>query len=244
VQISDATNSQGIVQDINFLVSTNDNSYPIADKIRNVNNRFREILTWVWECYNGWKFNDSNQTDDTLYADQTLTSGISVYAIPATAIQIQGAEILLNGGSTWQKLYPVTQELIESSGMLSEWERGSSTPRSYQLIGDSIKILPAPNYTQATSLRVWFLRDVVSFAVTDTTPSPGIPSIFHRALSVGAALDYAIANLPNMIPILMNEFAGANNPNSQKNRIQRFFSRRMTELEGRMMVKDATVEFK
>lgn len=193
MQISDTTNLQGIFEEIDFYAQTDLTLYPATHKIRNLNNRYREILTHIFEVYGGWQFNDSNQTDDQLYADQTLTSGTSLYPLPTGAIIVTGAEVLLYNSSTYQKLYPYTQEEIGEAGAISEFNKNSGTPTSYQLIGDSIKVLPPPNYTQANSLRVWFWKDIVTFAVTDTAVVPGIPAIFHRALSIGGALDWVIA---------------------------------------------------
>ncbi len=246
MQLSDATNLQGIFEDIDFFAQTTLVTYPATHKVRNINNRFRnDILLWIWECYDGWQFNDSNQTDDVLYADQTLTTGVSVYAIPASAILITGVEILLPGTTVYQRLLPYTQELASSKPSISQFLKTSSVPITYQLVGDSLKILPPPNWTAATSLRVWFWKDVVSFAVTDTTPAPGIPSMFHRALSIGAALDWAMANKKELIPVLMKEYNDPRNPDSQKAKVQNFFKKRFQEFASPpvLRVADAVSEF-
>jgi hypothetical protein len=244
LQISDSTNKQGILEEIDFFCGTDTNSYPTTHKIRNLNNRYREILTWVFEVYGGWQFNDSNQTDDLLYADQTLTSGTSLYAIPATAIIIVGAEVISMAGGTYQKLYPYTQEKIQGSGAISEFQKSGSVPNSYQLIGDSIKVLPPPNYTLANALRAWFWKDIVTFAVTDTAVVPGIPAIFHRALSIGVSLDYAIAQGLSKLNMLQNEWNGPNNPNSQEKRIKKFFVKRMKEIVPVINLGNNSNEFK
>lgn len=241
LQYSDSSGYQGIVQEVDFYVGSNNTTYPIAQKTRNANQRYREILSWIFEAYDGWQFNDANASDDVLYADINLVSGTSIYAIPATAIIITGADILLQGSSVYQKLIPFTQELAQERNATSEFLRQSGVPLTYQLIGDSIKILPPPNWTASASLRVYFWKDITSFTITDTNTVPGIPALFHRALSVGMALDYAIAKLPDKIAQLQSMWDGSNN--SFKNKIQKFFSHRFHEFNPpRMNVTDAVQE--
>lgn len=219
-------------------MQTNSTTYAIAHKTRNVNARYRTILSWIFECYDGWQFNDSNQTDDVLYADQTLTSGTSVYALPASAIMVAGAEVQ-NTGGTWAKLKPITQEQIQTTaGSVAEFHDVSGVPLWYMLRGDSIDVRPAPNYTQASSLRVYFLQDAVSFAVTDTAKVPGFAAPFHRALAIGGALDWALVNKPEQVPILQGLW------NDYEIRIKKFYSHRFLEMKpGRITVRDGVQEF-
>lgn len=237
-----------MVEEIDFFCGTNSDSYPTNHKIRNLNNRYREILSWIFEVYGGWQFNDSNQTDDTLYADQTLTASTSVYALPTTAIIVVGAEVMLNGTTTWQPLHPITQEEIQETGSITEFNKANSVPLYYQLIGDSIKILPPPSYTQASSLRVWFWKDIVTFAVTDTAVTPGIPAILHRALSIGAALDYALAKGLDSLPRLQFEWNGdedrTGREGGEKKRVKKFFINRMRELQPIIRMGNNSDEFK
>lgn len=80
----------------------------------------------------------------------------------------------------------------------------------YVVTGDVIELFPAPDYSQATSLRVYFSQDISTFSGSDTTKVPGFASPFHRALSVGAALDFAMANGMNdkatMLQGLFNDY--------------------------------------
>ena len=194
MQISDASGLQGVVEEIDFYAQTDSTTYPIGQKIRNLNNRYREVLTHIFEVFGGWQFNDSNSANDTLYADQTVTSGTATYAIPTTAIRIVGVEIKANGGSTWSKLWPTTNAELQDRGSVAEANRDTSVPTQYKLEGDTLELYPTPNFTQATSLRVYFDADISVFLVTDTAVIPGFAAPFHRALSLGGALDWVIAS--------------------------------------------------
>lgn len=193
MQFSDSSNKLGLIEDITFLLSGVDTtSYPTADRTRNINERYRHVLANIFEVYGGWVFQDDNLST-TPYADQTLTSGTAVYAIPTGALTINMVQ-LKNSGGTYDR--PLTPISLDQFRLLGAENANSSTgsPRYYMLYEDSIRLLPTPNYTVAsTGIRVFFEQGISAFAASDTTKTPGFASIFHRALSIGAAIDYAIA---------------------------------------------------
>ena len=43
-------------------------------------------------------------------------------------------------------------------------------------------------------MKIYCQREVDYFTTSDTTQEPGFPSMFHRILSMGAALDYCLQN--------------------------------------------------
>jgi hypothetical protein len=152
---------------------------------------------------------------------------------------VTGVEIK-NTGGTWEKLLPMSIDQIETFQAPSQFLNSPAVPRYYRLQGSSVTLYPAPNYTQASSLRVHFWQDVLSFAVTDTTgKTPGFAAPFHRALSIGIALDWAIANKPEKVVMLSQMWQ------DYEIRIRKFYSHRYHEMYPPVMsVRDATVEFK
>jgi len=189
---SDTTNKLGIVQDIDFWVGTNSSSYPLADKTRNVNERSKMVWSWIFDSYGGAIFDDSNQTD-LPQSVGTLTSGQSTYPVPSGTLAIEGVEVK-NASGIWIKLVPITAEQIRERNAMGEFHKTSATPIYYRVVGETIQIYPAANWTQSSSFKVFYNRGMSDFASTDTTKQPGFVSPFHRAVSVGAALDYAIKN--------------------------------------------------
>jgi hypothetical protein len=80
---------------------------------------------------------------------------------------------------------------------MTDYQKTAGTPREYDKLGNQIFLYPKPNYSQASSLKVYYQRNVTHFAVSDTTAVPGFAENFHKILSYGAALDYAIAHSMN-----------------------------------------------
>ena len=191
MQFSDTSTSLGLIQDITFLLSGVDTTnYATADRTRNVNERYWLVWQMIFESYGGWKFQDDNLDEDP-YADQTITSGTATYAVPSGSLAISMIEIK-NSGGTWEMLHPITWEEFQKIGGDAAFT-SNAVPKYYLLYEDTIKLIPTPNYTQASSIRVYYDRGISAFAATDTTKTPGFAAPFHRMLSIGAALDYAIA---------------------------------------------------
>lgn len=195
MQFSDTTNYQGIVQDIDWLLfgsSTATSPYAIADKTRNVNNWYDRAATLIMKADGRWEWDDNNKTDLPI-ATTTLTENQQDYAISgATFLKILKVEIKDTAGN-WHPLSPISLD-NKRSVSITDYLKTASTPREYDKLGNSIFLYPKPNYTQAASLKVFYQRNVTKFTAASTDTVPGFAENFHRYLSYGAALDYAIAN--------------------------------------------------
>ena len=226
----------GIVNDAWYKTNTDINTYPLADITRNINERYREVWGWIFDGYAGWRWDDSNNTN-LPQAITDLTSGTALYALPSEALYVDSIEFK-NTGGIWQKLIPLTAEQISDTDAMGNFLYVPGVPTYYRLIDDSIQIYPAPNFTQAQSLKVFFGRDISTFLVTDTTKIPGFAAPYHRALSVGAALDFAFAKNTAQIQTLQLEWQG------YEKAIKHFYSERYkARFPTRMMVNDAMREF-
>lgn len=232
MQFSDSANKLGIVEDTDFLVGTDSTKYSTANKTRNINERFRLIWTMIFEAYGGWRFMDDNVSDTSTgvpYADQDITSGTGLYALPTGALTIDGVEIRTSVSGPLQKLTPITHEqFLELGG--DGYFASNGTPTHYLPQGDVLRLLPTPNFNMrngtegAYGMRVFFDQGISAFAATDTTKTPGFASPFHRMLSVGAALDYALLN--GMSKKIANLSAIWND---YERRLKAFYSKRYKE---------------
>lgn len=241
MQFSDTTNKLGIIEDITFLTGQDTNSFPLADRVRLANERYRLINKIIFESYGGWQFIDDNVSDTSTgvpYADQTITSGTGLYALPTGAQTVQGVEIK-NSGGTYEVLEPIThKQFMELGGDASF--TSNSVPRYYMLQGDVLRLLPVPNYTQAASVRVFFDQSVSVFAASDTTKTPGFDSDFHRMISIGVALDYAVshAGQADKAANYANLWA------DYESRLRKFYSKRFQDrFPHRISVGDSLREF-
>lgn len=193
MQFNEHATKQDIISDITFWTGIDTNAFKINDRTRSVNEAFRKVWTIIRQCYAGFMFIDNNVSNTTTgvpYADQTITSGTELYALPSDALTINSVWIK-NSGGTWERMEPLSHEQFYAIGGDATFTT-NAVPHFYLLQGDVIRIKATPNYTQSASLRIFFDPDISPFVATDTTKVPGFDIPFHRMLSIGASLDYAI----------------------------------------------------
>lgn len=195
MRFSDSTGKTGLIEDITFWLGVGTAAYPLADRTRCINEHYRRALNVIFTSKNGWRPMDTNIADASSglpYADQTITSGTALYALPTGAKTIDSVHIKTATGTTFQRVYPMThKEYVEAGG--DGAYSTTTTPTHYMLQGDVLRFVGTPNFTVTDGIRIYFNQGISSFVSTDTTKEPGFHEDFHRILSIGAALDYAIA---------------------------------------------------
>lgn len=200
---SNAADKTGIVEDIDFIINTDSTSYPIAQKTRNINRRYDEVVSLILQSDGRWKWDDTNnaaQPTTTI----NLVDGTQAYAIPDTTyLTVNRVEVKdINGN--YYLLAPIHEKEIPQA--LSEFQKTAGRPIYYEKVGGFVNLYPKPSSSAVTTsagLKVYHQRDASYFASTDTTKVPGFAAPFHRILSFGAAMDYCIANsLAGKISIL------------------------------------------
>ena len=190
MNFNDTTTESGICQDIDFLVDTNTTNYPIADKTRNVNGWYHTVMGWIWKYCGDWDIDDSNHTDLPI-ATTTLKEDQDDYALPSGYMKIDRVEVK-DASGLWTKLIPFDKSQVKIA--TDEFQKTSGLPIYYDLFANSLRLYPASDTERAAALKLYFGRDIDEFVVADTTQTPGFNVNFHRILSHGAALDYALAN--------------------------------------------------
>jgi len=205
---SDTITKKGLVEDTDRLVNTDSSSYPLADKAAIMNNYLDEVVSLIQNSDGRWEWDDSNQTDLPI-GTTTLVDGQPDYNIAGdTFLKIIRVE-LMNVNGDYELLTPITDSDVNQS--MTEFQKTNGMPKFYDKIGDSILLYPTPSaslVTLSAGLKVYFQRLPSYFSSGDTTKVPGFNPLFHRILSMGAALDYAISNeMVTKVNILTNKLA-------------------------------------
>ena len=189
MEFSNSVNKQGLVEDIDFLCGTNSSSYPLNDKVRNINQAYQDVVRLIWECCDTWQYDDSNATDIPKVLT-TLASGTQEYAVPSTAQKIRRIEVKDVNGN-WIKLQPIDYK--ELGVALPEFLKTDGLPIYYDLVGNYINLYPTPSstyITEASGMAVYIDRNVSLFTSASTTGVPGFTPQFHRLISLQVALDF------------------------------------------------------
>lgn len=244
LQFSDTTTQLGLIQECEDYCNLGDtgisgNTSLLKKFTRYINQYNSVIWSWIFHSYGGWQYDDKNNTN-LPQASDTLTSGTSVYGIPTGGIAVRGVEVLDSAGVV-SKLIPITQEQIQEISPIGNFMTTSGVPRYYQMIGETIKLYPTPNYTKAAGIKVYVDRGSSAFSYTDTTKTPGFVGEFHEALSLGASCKWLKIHKPesSALPGYLKDLA------DYELAIKKFYSQRYAEMfPARITVRDAALEAK
>lgn len=205
LMFSDTTNKQGLIQECEFSVF-GDNGYGrisgdanlLATFTRLINERLNIVAHLIMQADGRWQWDDNNNTD---YPIAVTSLGVTVggeqqdYTFPVTFLKILRVEVLDNAGN-WNKLMPIDQANIYDQS-LTDFLKTAGHPIYYDAQGNSIFLYPKPLGTAVTAvggLKVYFQRPPSYFVTIDTTKVPGINSLHHKLIALGASLDYARTN--------------------------------------------------
>lgn len=153
------------------------------------NNALDQIVSFIILHDKRWQWDDSNNTD-LPSATAPLVSGQSNYSLATTHLKLLDVKIKDENGNLKDVDRIEDNELAEYQVKYPS----SGAPLYWTIRGNSLFLLPAPNYAHATGLKMFFQRGASLFAVSDTTKTPGFPSSFHRLVSLYTALDYVADN--------------------------------------------------
>lgn len=190
---SDTSGLGGLVEDIDFLCTTDSTSYPLKDKARNINRHYYVAISDILKASGRVQFDDPNNTGSPIYT-ATLVADQKNYALPTNLLKVEAVEVK-NSNGDWIRLSEIDEADLTSS--ITDFQKTSGMPKYYDLKGGQVYLYPAPSSTDTTlssGLKLHLQREIDTFASTDTTQEPGIAEPFHRILSLGAAYDYLIIN--------------------------------------------------
>lgn len=163
------------------------------------NNALERVVSLIERSDGRWQYDDSNNTDLAI-ATTPLVANQQDYTLSISHLQITRAEYQDNSPTPqWHKLYPIDQQDAYSRAITPATSATYGAPYFYDKIGASIFLYtstmgPAPNFSQAASLKLWFKRTPSYFLTSDTTKSPGFNALYHELIPLWIAYNYAIAN--------------------------------------------------
>lgn len=191
MNFNNTTDKDGVIQECErycgiTATGISGNTVLLGDFTAYSNSTLRSLWHVSFLSCGNWLYEDNNQTD-LPQAVADLTSGQTTYALPSSALTVERIEVKDAAGN-WTKLTPIAESHIY--GAVNEFMKTDAQPMYYRLIGNTLELFPASNYTSTGGLKVYFQRGSVAFASTDTTKTPGIASEYHDLIPLGASLKY------------------------------------------------------
>jgi hypothetical protein len=128
------------------------------------------------------------------------------YPIPTTALDIMRVEVLDNAGN-----YVLLREIKKTdvNESMPEFYETKGMPIYFYREANSLILKPAPSSdltTLTAGLQLYLAREVTDFGITATSTEPSFPVAFHRVISIGPAIDFARANIPDHLTPLYAEY--------------------------------------
>lgn len=191
MQFNPATNAGSIVARINRLTGQNNTSYPLIDKANDANSALDRHSVIAFENDGSWVFDDTNQSDEPVYK-QNLVSGTRKYAIPTSALIVSSCLVKDTSGE-WRELIYVNPEETDTNYHAKNILEQPTTdqggiPTHYTIIGNYLYLDTLPNYNSTDGCKIVLQRGPSYFASSDTTKSPGIPTIHHDFIPLYASM--------------------------------------------------------
>lgn len=192
---SDTSGLGGLVEDIDFICTTDATSYPLKDKARNMNRHLYVAICDYLKATKRASFDDPNNTGLPI-STFTLVDQQVQYSLPTNLLKVEAIEVKDNAGN-WTRLQELDKSELARS--ITDFENTPGIPRYYDIVGENIFLYPAAASGQVTLSdggKIHYSREIDAFTSTDTTQEPGIPELGHRIVSLGASCDYLAVNAP------------------------------------------------
>jgi hypothetical protein len=190
MQFSNSTTEAGIIQEIDRICGSTDNTYTLKAKTARVNQALDRFVTLALQSDGEWQWDDYNQTDMPI-GTTDIVSGQYDYSFAAELLSVTKVLVADEAGN-YTELQQVDQYDWTARNIGQQPTGNSGIPNKYDIVSNSIFLDPVPNYASNDGLKVWFKRNAIKFVSTDTTAEPGIPSLFHPYLCRYASLPFLI----------------------------------------------------
>jgi len=184
---SDTVDLQGMVQDVDFMASSNASKYPLNDKVRIFNQSYLSWIEYIARKSKVIKFADLQETAPYNYEEYNVTNGTENVTI-TEPFKFERAEIKDSNG-TYTRLELISREKIQTA--IQDYQRTTGSPKYITIDGDNLTFYPTPNYSVTNGLRIYDTPQGTLFTSADTTRTPdGVLQFAHKLISIDVALAY------------------------------------------------------
>lgn len=231
LQFSDTTNNRGIVQLIDDLCDSNEATYSIKKKTRDVNLTLDYVWAMIFKAGGLWQYDDSNQTDYPIITTN-LVSGQRDYSF----VTDESGNIILDiykvmvaqPNGTFIEIKPVDVQSEKDTNGFWNGLNTTGTPSTYDKTANAIFLDAIPNYNYTNGLKIYINREGSYFTTSDTTKKAGFAGIFHEFLALRPSFQYCARNSKDNTKALQIEML------AMENEIKAYYGNRERDVKKRM----------
>lgn len=193
-----------IVREIDKNCKSNSSTYPLADKVQDINLALSDAMALAFEAGGTWQFDDSNHTDYPIITT-ALVSGQRDYAFTTDEqgnliLDIYKVMARISSTGQYQEIYPVDVQSGQTTESFYDGQNLTGLPYRYDKTANGIFLDPIPNFNSSDGLKIYINREGSFFTTSDTTKKPGIDPLCHEYLALVPSYKYARTNsLPNVV---------------------------------------------
>lgn len=184
---------------ISFLTGQDTTSYTNADRLININECYRNVVTAILRSQDDWDFDDLNNTTYPILTNN-LVANQQDYPLPTGTLQLKRVELCVDGVNWFVANRFDINERKDPTATTTLTDFVKSYPY-YDIQASSVFLYPIPDTSVSGGIKIWISRTVTEFTATDLTngtATPGFDAQFHQLIAWGTALDFATAkNLSN-----------------------------------------------
>jgi len=203
-----SANFNNIVSLINSNTKANASSYPIAEKVIDINLALDKVWDIILPNMGTWQLDDSNQTDYPIITTN-LVSGQRDYSFVTDE---QGNLILdiykvmvADSNGAYSEIFPVDVQSQSDTSGFYDGQNKTGKPTRYDKTANGIFLDLIPSYNYTNGLKIYINREASYFTVSDTTKKPGFAGIYHEYLALRPSYMYAYRNGLTNVNILKQE---------------------------------------
>lgn len=194
-----------ILETIDDNCSTDEYTYPVASKTRDINLALDKITEIIFKSSGRWQYDDSNHTDYPI-----ITTALVQNQRDYTFTEDQQGNIILDiykvmiadENGRYYELEPVDMQSDEGMESFYNGQNLTGKPTRYDKTGNGILLDCIPDYDYANGLKVFINRESSYFTVNDTTKKPGFSGLFHEYLALRPSYQYAYRKgLSNLVTL-------------------------------------------
>lgn len=173
--------------DARYIVSPQLTSTEYTDTAlnRNLNRWYRKVAAWIIPIQGEWELNG-----DILYRDFKIAQ--TDYEVPQKFFRIFKAEAMYTTGGSFVPIEMISVQANQAQveGNVTRTIDDTTRPTG-ELFGEILQVRPAPSEDVVNGLKIWAQIDFED--LVDSSDVPQFLEPVVRALSIGAAMDYCIA---------------------------------------------------
>lgn len=186
-----------ITQLIDLEVKTSTASYPIADKVLDINVAGSDLIEMILKNSGTGSYDDSNHSDYPIIVTNLISGQRDIsYTVDGNSNLILDIYkvFVMNPSGVYTEIPQVDIQSESDTQSFTDGQNQTGTPTSYDRTGNGIIFNVVPNYSQTNGIKIIISRENSQFVTSDTTKKPGVDGRLHEYYVISPAYKYACRN--------------------------------------------------